>query len=1345
MPALIETAEEFFERQIFSIFRDKLGDVIRKQDREIGTKPLHVYFAQLLNHYETDLSKWLGLHAKHNPQQHKTGNIKVCRQLLDNIRDHCVGIEFEKPKQWEGLDSVRFDVADLVQRLLGFSAFRLNERSNTIYYEAILSDVVSDHQLKEIKASALIPFGMGSIGFLTRSRANLCAWNTDEDLRGTVAIEDLILGNKSFMAEVIESPVEEGEETKRIEGMVAAFFPIHEAFNNQHVSAAESPVFQIFDEIMKEHRESIRLFWAYRSRSRVVTSFQNMLNRPKEHFQERDIESPEWWKKSVLQTLVGDRIAGKSETNALGLTLATAWKVDEQDPNHFSLVGAQMDEAYYFDRLEHVVATTAFVPEWKSQRQLRLEEYIKALDKRLDPEAGRDGVQTLKEMARVAIDEDTPDHPFVQKDRADNGLEDRTSERKSGSEYYHGNLLIDSFDDHIHNSAKGSLTVLLIPLVAPPPKKKWQDGPSPYRCYGVLRLLYTTEKLSQIKKNLADNYENHIPSITWPLAWLEWAGQAARDIESDARSRKERNYENKKGSYLGIMKTLDGLAKSYIGSIEAHLFRVDANSVTPEKSLTSLFSLLQNVLEGTQFKDLQDKAVGELGSFPNASELQEKKAQLHKALDELSSVIDWKGESRGGWAVYIRKHGWELQPGATFHAFTSAARPQQLLAAYGADEGGITRSPMWWRCRPLAQEFVSPSTQQVIRRLVDLAWFDTASGKSSTIELGVESLVFRNYRDADSRTLPGGLMLSSPSIVEKGEQLPLRFCHVLRFPDDDADGNLRHWDEMAVLLSTHDLTKYLPTKVSEDPLDQLWGDIEKGEEDRESLHVLETRWIRTANGVALEREMGHLDSGLIQQIYWDMPDHHFQHYVSQHLIEDIAKHKPPECGLLVSLEDPYNTEQEKYLSTLTKLQQPVENQVFKVFIEGLAFRFVYVVVIEVNEQPAYLLHLYSAYRDPDPKNRRANQFLDEANLQLIRIVKNLLENQIRLARNASKSAADRVVVIQQRGLGHFLKNVVSRLGETQGTIGEEILRSIRSGAAISPKAFLYNNAQMAAFQLTEMYQILRQHALDEAYAWRKGTQSNPQVSLSTAAEILVSAFDAIPTLRTMHLLHLLARGGVVLAIQEVGEGDEPLLLQLNNGIDALKEQCTKLVIRRSEKKEVVFKPFPPNLLSQLQKTVYVAAAPRFEITGDTNSRLRFSESQARHFLTAVLEIFDNASKYEKSHIQVALLPSRGTILFLTVSDWDERYLLGGTMWDAEMLIDSLADYPRHKEGVGMQIIRHSLSALHPGVQYKVARINDLGSASANINSGDYLYKDRHGPQLFCSAIVFPSHDQFTSE
>ena len=46
----------------------------------------------------------------------------------------------------------------------------------------------------------MIPFGQGSIGYLTRSERAFCLWSTVHDVRGTVALEDIVMGNKSFMA-----------------------------------------------------------------------------------------------------------------------------------------------------------------------------------------------------------------------------------------------------------------------------------------------------------------------------------------------------------------------------------------------------------------------------------------------------------------------------------------------------------------------------------------------------------------------------------------------------------------------------------------------------------------------------------------------------------------------------------------------------------------------------------------------------------------------------------------------------------------------------------------------------------------------------------------------------------------------------------------------------------------------------------------------------------------------------------------------------------------------------------------------------------------------------------------
>jgi len=381
----------FFE-PIFSDFRDRIKKLIfdtsnpKRQYRHfIDRQELGEYYFNLFNAQKNKevLNKWLEKlsQEENHPKREK---IRECIRLLHNIQSMSLSMSTK-------LDIYK-PVADLVGLLLGFSVFRIDESYNTIHYEYIYSSVVSNEVLDDIVIQTSIPFGHGSIGYLTRSNYPLCISSTNRDMRGTVSIEDFIIGNRSFMAmPIICKEIDRPDDKGKLLGMVACFFPIDSAFTANGLETV-SPftdlngyklngnfIVQEFSKTIERYKPSIEYFWNNIEKDTVIKKLLQFSNQKRELLSV-DANSKELYN-NILDLLFKDVSQSESNkpgrTRGSGLTFAAVWKVDEDSPYPISFIAGAISESYLLKKLTSLVDQAGELKRWETRAHIQTEKYCK--------------------------------------------------------------------------------------------------------------------------------------------------------------------------------------------------------------------------------------------------------------------------------------------------------------------------------------------------------------------------------------------------------------------------------------------------------------------------------------------------------------------------------------------------------------------------------------------------------------------------------------------------------------------------------------------------------------------------------------------------------------------------------------------------------------------------------------------------------------------------------------------------------------------------------------------------------------------------------------------------------
>jgi len=334
------TQAQVFFQPIFDLYCKEVDLLLKNNEAKVGTKTVFTYLKETISDQKKPLQQWLNSRSQ-------DGSLEDRKKAINN---DCKNILNEFSEITE--DSL----SKLVKNLFGFSIFKINERSNFISYRGIISQIVSDYVLQDIKRSARIPFGTGSIGYLTRSEQALCIWSTDADLRGTVAVEDFILGNRSFMAVPILD-----RERKRLLGMVACFFPVYKAFNSAEIPAESSELYKSFEKVIKRWEDVIRRFFEHESEREIVQSFRQVLAGQAQA--QESISSSKWWD-NIL-----DVILPSGENDILGVSIAEVWKISSD--LRVAFVSGRIDEQFVLYRYKPAMDKAALVPKW-----ITLPQYI---------------------------------------------------------------------------------------------------------------------------------------------------------------------------------------------------------------------------------------------------------------------------------------------------------------------------------------------------------------------------------------------------------------------------------------------------------------------------------------------------------------------------------------------------------------------------------------------------------------------------------------------------------------------------------------------------------------------------------------------------------------------------------------------------------------------------------------------------------------------------------------------------------------------------------------------------------------------------------------------------------
>jgi len=139
----------------------------------------------------------------------------------------------------------------------------------------------SEKWLKAVTSNMVIPFGVGSIGYALSIGEALCLPNTQLDPRGTVTVEDYLLGNTSFASVPVFSS---DDEEANLLCYVAVAFPIANLWTDTGFERCSNQTkgsgcfTNYLSEIVTKYKTSIRLAMQIKKERCIVHAFTKLRN-----------------------------------------------------------------------------------------------------------------------------------------------------------------------------------------------------------------------------------------------------------------------------------------------------------------------------------------------------------------------------------------------------------------------------------------------------------------------------------------------------------------------------------------------------------------------------------------------------------------------------------------------------------------------------------------------------------------------------------------------------------------------------------------------------------------------------------------------------------------------------------------------------------------------------------------------------------------------------------------------------------------------------------------------------------------------------------------------------------
>lgn len=265
---------------------------------------------------------------------------------------------------------------EVFRHLLGFTIVRKSDAFSEFYYADIDSAVLSDQTKSFLKGSVWAPaeldetVGQSSSIARTLTSGAMCAPDTFADPRGTVACEDLIQGNYSFISYLVPAPrIELGvSEPKVADILVTMYWPLSHAFwfgdEVNHDSLADSyPLpkpgeqkperwprneFDILRDVVNANAHAIRYWCALEDRRIAQGRFRHLLAQADQTgagSDDRQLDD------RILKALVSDETDG----DPVGAVLGIHYEVLHQDGERWMVRPTKLAACREF--LEHRLCT----------------------------------------------------------------------------------------------------------------------------------------------------------------------------------------------------------------------------------------------------------------------------------------------------------------------------------------------------------------------------------------------------------------------------------------------------------------------------------------------------------------------------------------------------------------------------------------------------------------------------------------------------------------------------------------------------------------------------------------------------------------------------------------------------------------------------------------------------------------------------------------------------------------------------------------------------------------------------------------------------------------------------
>lgn len=160
------------------------------------------------------LKKWLGILERINSEkaQEQKANINEILKAIEAIEQ----------------DQISEEIISSLCKLFGFCVFRWNVAYNELYYYDLRSEVLGKDIIENIKRVVSVPYGYGTIGFVARRRKwePLYLMETGADPRGAALLQDMVMGDKAFVAMPVYEGIDGGDAKGQLICIICCFFPV---------------------------------------------------------------------------------------------------------------------------------------------------------------------------------------------------------------------------------------------------------------------------------------------------------------------------------------------------------------------------------------------------------------------------------------------------------------------------------------------------------------------------------------------------------------------------------------------------------------------------------------------------------------------------------------------------------------------------------------------------------------------------------------------------------------------------------------------------------------------------------------------------------------------------------------------------------------------------------------------------------------------------------------------------------------------------------------------------------------------------------------------------------------